>query len=387
MQKKKLAIVSSHPIQYNAPLFKLLSQRGNVAVKVYYTWGEGALKKKFDPGFSKFIEWDIPLLEGYEYEFVENISKDPGSHHFKGIINRGLNQQIEKWGADAVLVIGWSFASHLKCMRYFKGKIPVLFRGDSTLLNEQSGVKKWLRRIFLKWVYRNIDYALFVGENNRQYFIKHGLKERQLLLAPHAIDNDRFGQPDTTYNQVAEEWRQKLGITRNDVVLLFAGKLEPIKNPFFILEIAKRIESSEFKVIFVGNGVLEQSLKEAAANDPRIMFMDFQNQLNMPVVYRTADLLILPSHSETWGLAANEAMACGCAIMMSDKTGGAIDLIPEGKNGVIFKVNDVQKCTEFINYILANRNVLKSMRLASRQLITNFSFERIVLEIEHLCAS
>jgi hypothetical protein len=74
----------------------------------------------------------------------------------------------------------------------FQGKVPVLFRGDSTLLNEQPGVRKKVRRIFLRWVYKHIDHALYVGTNNKQYFLTHGLKEHQLHYVPHAIDNERF---------------------------------------------------------------------------------------------------------------------------------------------------------------------------------------------------
>ena len=62
---KKIAIVTSHPIQYYAPLFRLLAKK--VELKVFYTWGKEALVK-FDPGFGKKVEWDIPLLDGYEYQ-------------------------------------------------------------------------------------------------------------------------------------------------------------------------------------------------------------------------------------------------------------------------------------------------------------------------------
>ena len=118
----KLAIVTSHPIQYNAPFFSLLARRKKVEIKVFYTWGKQVLEEKFDPGFGKSIEWDIPLLNGYEYTFVENTAKDPGSHHFSGIVNPGLISEIETYEADAVLIFGWSFISHLKALYYFKGK-------------------------------------------------------------------------------------------------------------------------------------------------------------------------------------------------------------------------------------------------------------------------
>jgi glycosyltransferase involved in cell wall biosynthesis len=381
---KKIAIVTSHPIQYNAPLFKLMAKSDKIRPKVFYTWGQSRNGLKYDPDFGKEIDWDVPLLEGYEFVFVKNIAKDPGTHHFRGIINPTLNKEIAEWGPDAILVIGWSFQSHLQCLRHFHKKLPVLFRGDSTLLDEQPGLKKHIRRIFLKWVYRHIDYALYVGTNNKNYFLRHGLKKEQLVVAPHAVDNDRFAEPDAVYRQEARDWRIQLGISENDVVVLFAGKLEPRKNPYFLVEMMKGINGDMVKLIVTGNGVMEKDMKQMAAADSRIRFIDFQNQLKMPVVYRLGDIFILPSRSETWGLGANEAMASGCAVMLSEKTGGAVDMIEEGKNGIIFNMTDFRKCKGFIEEAIRDRPKLTNMKMASRRSIQAFSFGRIVTAIEKI---
>jgi len=127
----KLAIISSHPIQYNAPLFQLLSNQDQLDVCVFYSW-EGTANK-IDPEFGEKITWDIPLLEGYEHSFVPNKSDDPGTHHFGGLDNPDMIEKIEQWGADTLLVYGWAFKTHLKVLRHFHGKLPVFFRGDSTL--------------------------------------------------------------------------------------------------------------------------------------------------------------------------------------------------------------------------------------------------------------
>ena len=139
---KKLAIITTHPIQYNAPLFKLLTERKQINIKVFYTWSQTDKGSKFDRDFGRHIDWDIPLLDDYQYTFVQNSSKNPGIHHFRGIDNPTLIEEIKIYKPGAILVIGWSFKSHLKCLRYFKGKVPLLFRGDSTLLNRQSVLKK-----------------------------------------------------------------------------------------------------------------------------------------------------------------------------------------------------------------------------------------------------
>jgi glycosyltransferase involved in cell wall biosynthesis len=377
---KKLAIVTSHPIQYNAPLFRLLANDPRIDIHVFYTWDQAVGSTKYDPDFGRDIAWDIPLLEGYAFTAVKNIAADPGTHHFKGLVNPDLHRLIGAWQPDAILVFGWSFRSHLNCLRHFHGKIPVLFRGDSTLLDERPGIKKMLRRIFLRWVYRHIDYALYTGRLNREYFLRHGLASDRLVLAPHAVDNERFEGPDEDYRRQAAGWREMLGIAPDDLVLLFAGKLEPKKNPFFLLEIARRIDNPRLKIVLVGNGVLEQPLKEAALGDDRIVFLEFQNQSRMPVVYRLGDIFVLPSRGpgETWGLGANEAMASGSALILSDKTGGAVDLIPDGRNGLIVGVEEWDKAAGLVKGLLADRTRLQQMKQASRELVNNFSYRHVV---------
>src|ERR1700741_4146132 len=137
---KKLAIITTHPIQYYAPVFKLLQERGKIGIMVYYTWGEKS-KEKYDPGFGSTIVWDIPLTDGYPLSWVENTAHDPGTHHYRGIINPNLIEEITQWQPDAILVFGWAWQGHLRCIRHFKGRVPVYFRGDSTLQDERPGIK------------------------------------------------------------------------------------------------------------------------------------------------------------------------------------------------------------------------------------------------------
>jgi len=383
---KKLAIVTSHPVQYNAPLFQLLAANNKIRIKVFYTWEQSGQGAKYDPDFGKHIEWDIPLLEGYEYSFVKNTAKDPGSHHFGGLVNPSLNLEIKEWGPDAVLVFGWSYHSHLRCIRYWHGRAPVFFRGDSTLLDERPGVRQWMRRLFLRWIYSNVDRALYVGTNNKEYFLRHGLRGRQLVFAPHAIDNHRFANPDDLYRPQAMEQRARLGIKEDDLVLLFAGKLEGKKNPFFLLELARRVNDPRLKVLIVGNGALEERLKQEAAGDERVKFLPFFNQQQMPVVYRMGDIFVLPSRGpgETWGLGANEAMASGCAVLLSDKVGGAVDLVDEGVNGIILKPEDWEKGANWVRQLLDDREKLDRMKAASRQRVNLFSYQTIVGAVESI---
>lgn len=338
MKRLKLAIVSTHPIQYHAPLFKALGESRTVHPRVFFTWSQTAGAGVDDPGFGKTIAWDIPLLEGYEHEFVPNVARRPGSGRFWGLRNPDLTRVIEKWRADAVLVFGWNSASHLGALRYFKGRIPVLFRGDSTLLDRSTVWRAVARRAALWWVYRHIDVAIAVGSNNRDYFRWCGVPDERIAFAPHAIDTKRFCDPDGTHGRRAAEWRRSLGIPAGVRTFLFAGKLQPKKEPLLLLETF--LESGvPGHLIFVGSGVLERELRARADGRARVHFIPFQNQQAMPTVYRLGDVFVLPSRGpgETWGLALNEAMASGRAVIASNKVGAARDLVQEGVNGWVFE--------------------------------------------------
>ena len=381
MMKKRLAIISSHPIQYNAPLFILLSHSELIDLKVFYTFSQGK-EQVFDKDFGKQIKWDIPLLEGYSYEFAENISSRPGLDHFRGIINPGLTKAIAQWKPDAILVYGWNYHSHLKVMRHFKGRVPVYFRGDSTLLDEQGGMKSILRRILLKWIYSHVDGAFFVGTNNKKYFLAHGFKEEELFFAPHAIDVRRFSI-DKELEEKATIKREELGIGKDETVILFAGKFEPKKDPLSLVRAFKKHEKAGVRLLLVGNGILEDELRKLAGNDRRILFLPFQNQSAMPAVYAMADLFVLPSQGpgETWGLAVNEAMAAGKAILASNKVGCSADLIREGRNGYVFEAGNLTDLEKKLSDLLSSTDILREMGRNSREMISSWSYEHVCKSI------
>jgi glycosyltransferase involved in cell wall biosynthesis len=379
--KKKLAIVSTHPIQYNAPFFALLAKSSHIEPKVFYTWSQGQ-EKVMDKKFGKDIKWDIPLLEDYQYEFVQNDSDKPDLHSFKGIVNPDLIPLIQSWGADAILVYGWNLSSHFKVMKHFKGKIPVFFRGDSTLIGEQAGIKRILRRIVLRYIYRFIDYALYVGANNKQYFIKHGVKEKNLFFAPHAIDNNRFYDHDGEYKISAQDIRKSHGISMDNVLFTYVGKFIPVKNLVFFLKEAVKLSGEQASFLFVGNGELEDEMKGIAKDHANIHFMPFQNQSQMPVIYYLSDVICLPSISETWGLVINEAMSCERAVLATNKVGCAVDLIQNGRNGYIFKDGDAEELKRCLEILSKDKNKIREMGIQSRLMIQDWSYMDTVKGLE-----
>lgn len=349
MPPPKLAIVCTHPIQYYSPVFRALQESGMMDLRVFYTWSQAAGDGFYDTGFGAEVKWDIPLLEGYAYQFVCNVAKRPGPDHFWGLNTPTLTKEIEAWAPDAVLVYTWNSWAHLQVLRHFKGRMPVLFRGDSTLLDPRPWWRTLLRRLALTWVYSHVDVAIAVGTHNRDYFLWCGLPLQRIALAPHSVDTVRFAADSAGHEKQAARWRQELGISAEALVILFAGKLQPKKNPHLLLDAFNAMKDPAH-LVFVGNGELEGELKAQAVAHECVHFMPFQNQSIMPAVYRLGDVFVLPSQGpeETWGLAMNEAMASGRAVIASTRVGGACDLIQPGENGWIFESGDRAALTHLL---------------------------------------
>jgi glycosyltransferase involved in cell wall biosynthesis len=360
-------------------LFKFLAESGKFTLKVFYTWGENSLNV-YDPGFGKQRLWDIDLLSGYDHTFVPNTATDPGSHHHKGIINPDVIEQINLFNPTAMIVYGWNFDSHFKIMRHFKGKIPILFRGDSTLLDEKKAfsIKSFLRQQYLKWVYSHVDIALSPGTASDAYFKFVGLKSNQIVRATHAVENNRFEMSS----------REKLGTSEQGtpITFLFAGKFEPKKNPLLLISAFKKLYETKKNIhlVLVGDGVLRDGIvielnQLSTQNEQPFTLLPFQNQSQMPSIYINGDIFVLPSQGpgETWGLALNEAMASGCAVIASDKCGAASDLIEDGKNGYIFKSGDENDLVHKMQHILEQKRYV-TMGENSTEKIQHFTYHHFL---------
>lgn len=381
---KKLAIVTTHPIQYNAPLFRLLAERGRVHVDVFYTWGQSQ-NQVYDSRFGIERSWDVPLLEGYRYRFVQNSAIEPDSNRFFGVVNPGLLREIKNGRYDAILIYRWSLWSHLYLLQLLGGKHGprLLFRGDSHLAATRHNWKKSLKLLLLRLVYRRLHSALYVGAYNRAYYQACGLKDQQLIYAPHSVDNDRFSKNAAVFEAQANSEREALGIPFDAFVFLYAGKFYSIKQIDLLIRCFKQLQGEHYRLILLGGGEQITTLKKEAATDQRILFLPFRNQSGMPIVYRLGNVFVLPSRNETWGLSVNEAMACGRPVLVSDGCGCVPELVLDGETGYSFAQGNAEdllkKMSKFSTAYQA-----KSMGDRAYAHISQFSLTRVAEAIEHV---
>ncbi|GAB5562295.1 MAG: hypothetical protein SynsKO_39420 [Synoicihabitans sp.] len=346
-QGHRLAIVVSHPIQYYSPWFRFLAENLTASLKVFYLWDFG-ISDQTDPDFGRNIKWDLDLLSDYENEFVPNESPRPGTDHFNGLRNPELVPRLQKWSPTAILVFGYGWHS-LLTLAFKWRSCPLILRGDNHDLGRDNlpRLREGFRKFALKYLFR--QYAAFaaVGKVNREFYRRHGVASEKIFHVPHAIDNDRFSISSSLQQQA---WRKKVNLSESDVVFLFAGKLEPKKQPLFLGSAFNKAKIPHTSLVFVGDGVQSEEVDKLCSIHSNIHRLGFQNQTQMPTVLGAVDCVILPSlgPGETWGLIVNEALACGTPAIVSSHVGCAGDLVKPDITGWIFPAGNESALIELL---------------------------------------
>ena len=246
---------------------------------------------------------------------------------------------------------------------------------------KERGIRKLAKRLVLAVVYRNADYFLYAGKKNMEYFKMAGIGDQRLIFMPHAIDNSRFADP--AFDTEAIQFRTELGIPGEAIVFLYAGKLDHNKNVKVLIQAFRELKNSGMYLIIAGDGPCKQELVNMADSVRNIIFLPFQNQARMPVIYRAGDVFVLPSLSETWGLAINEAFACGRPVICSDACGAAIDLVINSDTGFLFRSNnidDLKRALELLN----DKKLSRTMGQNASRLISGWNYEEAAKAIEQL---
>jgi glycosyltransferase involved in cell wall biosynthesis len=383
----KLAIVSTHPIQYQAPWFRYLARQ--LEIKVFYLWDFG-VTEQVDRGFGQAIQWDVPLLSGYPYEFVPNTSRYPGTHRPRGLRNPALKEQVAAYNPSAVLLMGYNYETFYRFLWEWGGNgAPLLLRGDSHRLALHDGLQQRARRTFIAQVFKRFAGFLYVGKANQHYYEYHGVPSQKLFFAPHAVDNEYFMTAGGEAKASALAWRRELNIPDENAVIMFAGKFEEQKRPLDLLTAFVGSRLRHATLLFVGAGEVEPTLRRSAARHSNIRFAPFQNQSLMPRTYAAADIVVLPSYSESWGLSVNEAMCVGRPVIVSEHVGCAQDLVSPRRNGLVFPAGDVASLASCLEEALSSRERLHEWGNESRRIIDNYSYREttqgLMSALSHVC--
>lgn len=385
----RLAYVVSHPIQYQAPLLRRIAKEPDIALTVLYG-SDFSVRGYKDQGFGVDVSWDVPLLDGYISEFLPAL-RDTGTVSASSPISRSLHRRLMQSDGspafDALWVHGYASVNALQAILAAKRLgIPVLLRAEGWLGDrERSAWKLALKQLFFAALRNGVDAVLPIGTRNGEYWQHYFGDAVPQFMMPYAVDNDWFARRAAGAAPQAAALRAELQLEAGRPVILFASKLQTRKHADHLVAayarfIANHAGNAKPYLVIVGDGEervrLEAQCRELHLDGVR--FAGFRNQTELPAFFRVADVFVLPSQHEPWGLIVNEAMASGCAVIVSSDVGSHVDLVTDGVQGCVYPVGDITALTESLSRVLTDPTTARAMGDAARTRMATWSFEQDV---------
>ncbi len=371
---KKLAIITTHPIQYQIPLFKILKKFG-IEAYVFFASRHGMSLKNKDPEFLKKIKWNNEKysLSGYRSFFSKNQKRNIDD--FKLSFDE-IENKLKKEKFEHILILGWNNLHYLKSFYYaLKLNIKIILRVETNLKSQVNIFKKIIKFIFLRFLFKNITYFLSIGKLNRQFYLSHNIHQKKIFPAPYFVDN-KFFSLKITKNNIKKKFRLE-----DKKIILFVGKLIDRKNPIEFLKLAKQYQTkTNYHFIIIGDGYLKKDCKNFIKKNrlENVSLKGFVNQRELRKYYKMSELMIVTSLYETWGLVINEAFCFQVPVICTSKCGAAKDLIINGKTGYTYKSGNLNQLKNRLKFILNDKKLRKKMSLNIKNHIKKYSIVKTV---------
>lgn len=378
--RTRIAVVTSHPIQYATPLYAYLNQDPELDVTALFC-SDFSLRGAKDSGFGQTVKWDVDLLDGYNAVFLGKRARLRSLAGFWSLICPELIREIRKSQYDVVLVHGQQYAAYVLAFALAKLQgIPVMTRGETHLGLDITPLRARVRKPLLGLQYRMIDRFLAIGSANAEYYRALGVAEERIFQVPYSVDNERFMKASSLSPAERAAYRERLGVRDARPIVLYASKLMRRKHPDDLLRAAGMLASKklEFQVVVAGSGAMEAELKSLAAELrlDNVTFTGFLNQSELPRLYGASDVFVLPSEDEPWGLIVNEVMCAGLPVVVGAGVGCVPDLVKQGVNGATCEAGSPASLAAALEPLVISAELRSRMGAESRRIIAEWGYEQ-----------
>jgi glycosyltransferase involved in cell wall biosynthesis len=368
-----LVVFTTHAIQYQVPLFQYLSQRAGIDLHVAFRRTPAVEQPYWDEEFERYVQWDIPLTEGYKWSVLP-----PG--HTAQCLSSFIRLH-RACGQPPIMLTSWSTPLHWAVWTWaVLSRTPVLLGAETNCQSYALRSRPTWRHQWLRFLIQRTDGLLYIGQRNREFYEWMGASPLRLFSYPYSVDNDRFAETQRQCSGEREQRLSALGLDPSLPTLLFCGKLIPRKRPDLLLETIQLSGlARDINVLFVGDGPLKSKLATQATELDlnRVSFMGFLNQSQMPLAYALGDVLCLFSDAETWGLVVNEALACGRPVIVSQSCGCVPDLVDGKGTGWVVPPGDLAAVSRTLKTAVAQSSSWPAMGEQGRFVVANHTFARM----------
>ncbi len=373
----RLGILISHAIQNQVPLYRKLAKDPRIELTVLYCTDFG-IRAGYDPEFGMMVKWDLDLISGYRSVFLRNISLQPSVVTPWGFINPGILKTLKRENFDAILINAYNFFTYLIVyLVCWARRIPVLVRWESNRIRKRGKAKAYLRDLIVGYMARKANACLAIGTYTRQSYLDYGVSPKRIFMSPYTVDNDFFISRAQSFRNSRSVIRERWDLPTDATIFLYAAKLIPRKNPLDVVRAFEAMPDGAL-LCMAGDGQLRNILESYVLEKgmKSVRFLGFIGQNPLAELYAAADVFVLPSSYETWGLVVNEAMCFGLPIVCSDAVGAAPDLVINGQNGFVYRSGDVEGLREALTRLAKDEGLRTRFGRASLERIHRWTVDQ-----------
>jgi glycosyltransferase involved in cell wall biosynthesis len=366
----RVALVVSHPIQHFCPQYESFARCSEIVFKVFFGSALG-YKKYFDPAFGQEISWGNINLEKFDHQFMNDgavIQSMPD------LDAPELPDALDAFAPDVVITYGYFQKVQRRAKEWaLTNRVKLAYISDSEMSQKRHRLKELVKYFLVKKYFSKIDYFLFVGQANFQYYTKHGVRKDQLIEMHFPIDVNQYSNSLVQRSLLRSKIRQRYALGADDKVLAVVGKLSPWKNQNHIISAMSMLEQEGIvmTLLMIGSGEMKESWQAEAASLTRskVHFTGFVNIEELPGYYAAADLYVHPASVEPHSIAISEAIFMGCPVILSDRCGsyGLGDDVEDGVNGYVYNFGNIRQLADKIKQITGNPSLAEKFGIESHR--------------------
>jgi len=365
-QQRRVLILSEIISPYRIPVFNALACDERLDLHVVFL-------SETDKGLRQWRVYKDEIRFPYEVLPSARFRGRKGSL----LLNWKLHSSLERFAPEVIVCGGYNYVAAWEALWWAKNhNVEMVLWSESNRHDARSGRRfvESMKTYFLS----RCDRFVVPGKSAREYLEMLGAEERQITIAPNAIDNEWFQAQAQPIRGQSLKCRTEFGLPAR--FMLFSGRLVREKGVFDLLDAYATLPEDvrlQVGVVFAGDGASKRELERRARKirPGMVCFSGFLQREELAGFYALAEALILPTHSDPWGLVVNEAMACGLPAIVSEVAGCALDLVTDGWNGYVVAAHDVEALRTGIHRLATDSELRQNMGVNSLKRIQNFSPE------------
>jgi glycosyltransferase involved in cell wall biosynthesis len=371
----------SHFIQYKVPLFQRLAEIPDIDLTVYY-YSDMGLVEKTDSDDIHAFKWDTPLTEGYRFKVLQNWLNEENwkLHNIRPYFNPAIISEIIRNKYDFIMIHSYQYPSDWLAL--IGGKIvrkKIFFYGDLYPPVNPSILRKIYRKIIHHSMVKSVDACLAIGSVAESvYRNEFTIPSKKIFMVPYAVDN-KFFQIQCEHWKINKDIiKKEMGIDDDELIVLCVARMVPKKRHKDLIDAMAR-QSKKARLMLIGNGPMMDEISIYCHQKlPKTILTGFINQTELPKFYAIADIFVLPSEYEEYGLVLNEAMNCGLPIIATQGVASTYDLLYDHRNGYTFQSGDIDTLSILLGSLLSSKELRVEFGKKSIEIINLWSFKETI---------